>query len=343
MADRVTAGPMPWNRQKIRYDEKAGYQYNVGLAQMKSARKNKSGRDSYTTGGWSVYSKDQWAKQPTKPEMVEMRLYNGQHSMVPIGDVQAHIGFDAIPPDIVPQDMADYAAAAFDHDKGLGKYYEFPGGGGHIVNVRYNPTYQVMEVTFVNGGTTVTFFRVPKAIPQELEHLARSHSMMRGIDGKMRHGEGIRFWDLVRIRGQRTGARYPFSYGAGNSFSGGSEQGKYAEMQLRTIGDREQQATDAQREATIVNTEQPDKAESAEIAKDQVLRNLRDAVSGGKFLPVQEKRISDWRDILVDKFSADSPAYREFAAAVERGNWTALVDMSKRYNLKYVGPKGGIR
>jgi hypothetical protein len=340
MADRVTAGPMPWNRQRIRYDEAAGYKYNVGVASMKSHRKNKSGRDSYTTGGWSVYSKDQWDKQPTKPEMVEMHLYNGRHSMVPIGDVQQHIGFDKIPPDYVPQDMADYAQKAFDHDSGRGKYYEFA-GEGHIANVRYNPTYQVMEVTFEKRGDVVTFFRVPKAIPQEFEHLATSHSMMRGVDGTMRHSIGIRFWDLVRIRGQRTGARFPFAYGAGDSFNAGSQQGKYAEMQLNTIGEREQQAMDAQREATIVNTEQPNEGEAAQIANDNLMQSMREAFAGGKYLPVQQKRITDMREVLIEKYGANSPAHREFSSAVDKG-WGAVLDVAKLYKLKREVPRDAL-
>lgn len=332
---------MPWNRQRIRKDERQGYQYNVGIAAMKSARKNKSGRDSYTTGGWSVYSKDNWNKQPTKPEMVEMQLYNGMRSMVPVGDVQQHIGFDKIPPNYVPQDMADYAQKAFDHTSGYGKYYEFTCGGGHIDKVRYNPTYQVMEVSF--GGeraATVTFFRVPKAIPQELKHVVGK--TMRGVDGTMRHMEGILFWDLVRIRGQRTGARYPFSYGSGDSFSGGSEPGKYAEMQLQTIGDREQQAMDAQLEATDLHTEQPSEAESKQIESDQILQNLREAVKGGKFLPVMANRINDMRSVLFDKYGMNSPAHREFAAAVEKGDWGAVLNVAKLYKLKREIPKGAI-
>jgi hypothetical protein len=331
MADRVTAGPMPWNRQRIRYDDKAGFKYNVGIAQVKSARKNKSGRDSYTTGGWSVYSKDKWNQQPTKPEMVEMRLYNGQHSMVPIGDVQQHIGFEAIPPDFVPQDMADYAAAAFDHDKGIGKYYEFA-GGGHIEKVRYNPTYQVMEVSFDNhhgGKATVTFFRVPKAIPQELEHYGAS-ATMRGIDGSVRHTIGIRFWDLVRIRGQRTGGRYPYVYGTGDSFSGGAQAGKYAEMQIQTVGQREQQQVDANREATIVHTEQPTEAEQ----RSNDLTELRNAVAGGNFLPVQMQRINSMGEVLIDKYGIKSPAYREFTAALDRKDWGAILNVAKLYKLR---------
>jgi hypothetical protein len=290
----------------------------------------------YPTGGWSVYSKDDWNKQPTKPEMVEMRMYNGARSKVPIGDVQQHIGFEAIPPDFVPQEMADYAQKAFEKDSGQGKYYSFK-GAGHIKQIRYNPTYQVMEVNFVKRDDIVTFFRVPKSLASEFEHLATSNSMMRGIDGTMRHGLGIRFWDEVRIRGQRTGSRYPFAYGAGNSFKGGSEQGKYAEMQLRTVGEREQQAMDAQREATIVNTEQPSMSDAAKTAAEE----FKAILASNKYLPIQEKRINDARRVLFRKYGIASPAHREFTTAVERG-WEAVRDVIKLYKLKEDVPKDAL-
>jgi hypothetical protein len=274
--------------------------------------------------------------------MVEMRLYNGQHSMVPIGDVQQHIGFEAIPDSYVPQEMADQVNAAFEKTAGIGKYYAFEMSEGHIKSIRYNPTYQIMQVEFTNNGATVTFFRVPKGLYQELESHGLSNSKMRGIDGTFRHSVGIRFWDLVRIRGQRVGGRYPFTYASSGNLSAGSEPGKYAEMQLRTVGEREQQPVDAEREATIVHKEQPDKAEAADIAKEQVAQNLREALKGKNFLPVQEKRITNMRDILIDKYSVDSPAYREFSAAVERGSWTAIMNVAKLYNLKVEVPKGAL-
>jgi hypothetical protein len=324
---------MPWTKQKIRKDEKAGFKYTVGTANIPSKR-NKSGRTTYETGGWTTYSKDEWKKMPTKPEMVRMQLYNGMKSKVPISDVRAHIGFDKIVPDMVPQDMADYAHAAFDHAKGIGKYYTCE-GAGHIRGIRYNPSYQVMEVSFVKRDDIVTFFRVPKNIYSQLEHAG--NSVMQGIDGTERHLMGILFWDLVRIRGQRDNARFDFVYGAGDTLKGGSEPGKYAERQLMTIGAREQQAMDASREATVVNKEQPTKDDEIATAVEEFKKIL----STNKYLPVQEQRIKAMRAVALRKYGARTPAYREFTSAVEKG-WQAVLDVAKLYNLKDAIPKDAL-
>jgi hypothetical protein len=323
----VTAGPFPWKQQKKRYDEKQGFQFNVGVQAIAGrtangrARKNKSGRTEATTSGWVVLqTPNEYSQNPTKPEMVELRVYNGRRSLVPIGDTQQFIGFSRMDPALVPDAMAQQVVAAFQKESGRGRYYEFD-GVGHIAHVRYNPSQQIMEVSFVNRGDICTFFRVPSNLYGEFEHLASSNATQLGMDGTRRHSLGIRFWDEVRIRGQRENARYPFVYASGSNITAG------ANAQSGYVGDMykieaNQPAVDARREATITHQEES-------------VDELREAIQGGRFLPVQVERINSMRDLLADKFKGvtNSPAQREFASAVESGDWGRILQIAKLYKL----------
>jgi uncharacterized membrane-anchored protein len=331
----VYSGVFPWTVQKQRYDYKKGYQYNVGVASMKSHRRNRSGRDSYTTGGFSVYTKDQYDKNPTRPEMVQMRVYNNTTSYVPVGDVQTFIGFDKMIPSDVPPEMAEQIEKAFSKPYGIGRYYVSE-GAGHINELRYNPSQQIMQVSF--GGkspATVTFFRVPKELYSELASLASSKSMLRGVDGTMRHAVGVRFWDLVRIRGQRVGSRYPYTYADTGSgiVRQGSEPGKYSEMMERQMSPQAEQPVDAHLEATITNKEEPSIADKEAIEKEQVLKALAQQVKSGKYSVGQEKAIRTMRERVEEKFGGiKSPAYREFSNAVTQG-WGAIDKVAQKYKL----------
>jgi hypothetical protein len=320
------AGPNPWNslflnfkKQSKRKDAASGYQYNIGIT-----------KDYKVIGGWSHTSKDEYDKQPKKPEMVKMRLYNNRMSEVPIGDVEQFLGFqNPIPLDYVPDEMAAYANKAFESESGRGRYYTVE-GVGHISGIRYNPSYQVMEVTFKNNGAIVTFFRIPKELYGEFEHHATSGGMSLGFDGKPRHLLGIRFWDLVRIRGQRTGGKYQYVYASGGSFHGGASQDKWFDMATRQNTPQAQQPVDAQREATIVNTEQPTEAQARAVEDEKI-----EGLSSTKYTPKQMSNIKAMRDMLIDKYGVRSPAYREFTAALEQG-MGALLLVKSRYKL-YTG------
>lgn len=111
------------------------------------------------------------------------------------------------------EDALSYALNAFDkNDPSHGPIFEQE-GCGHIAKIEYAQVQQVLRVTFANNGAICLFYRVPTAVAGELLALAQKKSeQMSVVDGKMRHTLGIVFWDLVRIRGQRHGARYPFEY-----------------------------------------------------------------------------------------------------------------------------------
>lgn len=116
------------------------------------------------------------------------------------------------------EDALRYAYAALDKNNPSHPPIFEEEGCGHIAKLEYaqyedGKEYgQVLRVTFKTNGAVCVFFRVPSAVAGTLLSLARSKAVRIGTDGTERHALGIEFWDLVRIRGQRHGARYPFEY-----------------------------------------------------------------------------------------------------------------------------------
>lgn len=107
----------------------------------------------------------------------------------------------------------EYAANAL--NGGDPNVESWEGDCGHIVGLAYSPAAQVLKVVF-KSGSTVIFFRVPSTVAGELLHFAKTGQTMRSIvDGKDRHVLGIRFWDLIRIRGTLNGAKYRYEYESG--------------------------------------------------------------------------------------------------------------------------------
>ena len=111
------------------------------------------------------------------------------------------------------EDALSYAMNAFDkNDPSHGPIFEQE-GCGHIAMLEYAQVQQVLRVTFTNNGAICLFYRVPTAVAGELLSLAKTKATrISAVDRKYRHVLGMVFWDLVRIRGQRHGARYPFEY-----------------------------------------------------------------------------------------------------------------------------------
>lgn len=112
------------------------------------------------------------------------------------------------------QAAIDFGMNAFDESDPSHAEITRVEGCGHIELIEYAAyPAQVLRVTFKTNGAICLFFRVHSAVAGELIYLARSKSMrLSPVTGKQRHSLGIVFWDLVRIRGQHTGARYPFEY-----------------------------------------------------------------------------------------------------------------------------------
>lgn len=125
-----------------------------------------------------------------------------------------------------------YAEKAFD-----GKHKTVKSGGcGHIAAIEYSRFYQLLKVTFARGDVVI-FYRVPAAVAGELLHFAETgQTSTNTFDGSVRHVLGIRFWDLVRIRGTKHGSRYRFEYT--DKMEAGADNGRPREyVYERTIGE----------------------------------------------------------------------------------------------------------
>lgn len=145
--------------------------------------------------------------QRTTPDGRKVTMYKSKGYDDYIGFHSHENGMDDNP------DMFAYAMHAFNKEAAShGKVYESE-GCGHIKKLKYNSEMQVLWVEFENRGDICVFFRVPSAVGGTLLHHAQSKSMgVSAKSGQQRHLLGMEFWDLVRIRGQLHGAKYPFEY-----------------------------------------------------------------------------------------------------------------------------------
>ena len=211
------AGPAPWS---------SGF---------KALNRDTSSRGYVPGRGWrKTNPNDEWRKMPKRTATKVIRNpLTGRNIRVPVQDIDDYIQMmNAGSPDDqvmqftaerglgIEEGMAAYVEEAFD-DKH--KHYKIE-GCGHIKLLEYNIRRQVMRVTFTNNDACVAFFRVPIAVFGELYSLAESKVESRNtFDGSVRHVLGIRFWDIVRIRGSMHGSRYRFTYvsGGGSGGSGG--------------------------------------------------------------------------------------------------------------------------
>lgn len=186
------AGKAPWDQ---------GY---------KRVTKSTRGVEWSLTSGWRYVPADDWVTTPRRPQTRSITLYNGRTVQVPVDDYQDFIGFHKSEKGLDPDsEMGMYIYHALVEQKDKLQQVD---GVGHIQLIEYSPTYQLLQVTFQSDGAVVVFFRVPKEVYSELMHLANSGATFIDSKGKSRHVLGKRFWDIVRIRGQRTGARYKFEY-----------------------------------------------------------------------------------------------------------------------------------
>ena len=165
--------------------------------------------------GWHTKRKAGWKSKGKKSGLVEqVSLTTPDGKTVKVYRTTGYndtVGFHSH--DEPDEDAIDYAMNAFDeNDPSHGPIYKQE-GCGHIKLIEYAQMQQVLRVTFVTDGAICLFFRVPSAVAGALLSLAKSGvKRISAVDGTERHALGIEFWDLVRVRGQRHGSRYPFEY-----------------------------------------------------------------------------------------------------------------------------------
>lgn len=183
------------------------------------------------TSGWHYQRDKGWTKEVKSSNVKTKRIFdlNGKQHNIRVYDTDFDdsIHFHATPQvaglidDRLDEKIA-YAESALDEDDPTnGRIWDTDNdtngcGDGHIKRMKYAEKALVLEVTFSNGDVAY-FFRLPDQVAGQLFHLAATKAV-RYVNGKKRHLLGITFWDLVRIRGSRTGAHYPFEYDYTSSF-----------------------------------------------------------------------------------------------------------------------------
>jgi|SRR5262245_1758223 len=205
------SGPAPWSQ---------GYKR---VTKRKLAREN---MEWFPSTGYRA----NWVQIPSKGNMKEVRLYNGRTVRIPDADYEDFIGHMASPPADPQSEIGQYIDKAFGNlDK-----VQAVDGVGHITYIEYSPRYQLLRVEFETDGAVVVFFRVPKEVYSELYYLATSKSkQISTVDGKERHVLGMRFWDIIRIRGNQHGSRYRFEYAIEGEYVGKGTQGSRAINKLQ--------------------------------------------------------------------------------------------------------------
>lgn len=199
------AGPAPWYK---------GVSETTKTGRQRSALR--SGNEEWDlSSGWHAKRERGWRGKGIKSGTVKK-----VNRITPDGrvvTVYKNLGYDDTigfhSHDEPDQDALDYALNAFDkNDPSHGPIFEQE-GCGHIAEIDYAQVQQVLRVTFTSNGAVCLFYRVPTAVAGELLYLAKTKSTSgTNPNGSPRHRLGMVFWDLVRIRGQRHGSRYPFEY-----------------------------------------------------------------------------------------------------------------------------------
>lgn len=193
------AGKAPWEREP----------WEEGFRRITKRGQKSQGVEWSLTSGWRYKPDNYWWQIPHIPKMRRIRLYNGRTVRVPIDDYQDFIGHHKSESSDPDSEIGKYIYKAFEEQKDKLQHVD---GVGHITLIEYSPTYQLMQVTFTTDGAVVVFFRVPKEVYSELKYLAESKTTFIDAKGIERHNLGKRFWDIVRIRGQRTGSKYRYEY-----------------------------------------------------------------------------------------------------------------------------------
>lgn len=168
--------------------------------------------------GWYQTGNSTWGPNPKTPAKKLITLATGrQVYVVDNRSGEVGLGFEKADGQKLnnDKDVAEYIDSAnFKYVKEMKE--------GHIAKIEYAPWRTLLRVTFqeqtqIIKGRSKTwgrndvyvFFRVPTTVFGELYWLADdSRHGAPAKNGAVRHLLGIRFWDLVRIRGTRNMCRY---------------------------------------------------------------------------------------------------------------------------------------
>lgn len=207
----ATARPYPWYKSIL--DE-----FSTGLnehtpkgratARIKSKIDGKEA--SHTKQGWRYGNT---TRKGNAAKRQKVKLPNGT-----FGYIYDNDSYD---------DTIGFAAHHFMEGDGLEEFQEiieqaFPAdnnnnywevnGVGHIVSLKFNSERNLLWVSFAKGADVI-YSKVPSAVVGQLIAYAENDSFtVSPVTGERVHLLGVEFWNLIRIRGQLHGSRYPFEY-----------------------------------------------------------------------------------------------------------------------------------
>jgi hypothetical protein len=221
------AGKAPWNNYAAIQDFATGR--NRSVVTGKSLEWDLS-------SGWHPVREKGWTKSTKRHSKTLVGLDGKKYKLYCYDEPEdaVRMGFRASEEDSgLYQKRLAYAADAF---KDPANVYPPDGkvvGCGHISQIQYAAKEQVLRVTFTTNGAICLFFRVPSVVAGQLIHFAETESKAydqydkHGRFVATRHNLGVEFWNLVRIRGQLHGSRYPFEYESHGSGTIVSRNGRH--------------------------------------------------------------------------------------------------------------------
>lgn len=217
------AGPLPWSKQYATDKLEGRGSKSAAKAAYKSSGRKWNPGSFHMEGETKVWDEDpHWMHNVTKGKgkraTWDSYVVNGR---VEAGDLTDE--YKKSKTLSHTSSAADYVDYSFEVDKDNVSSYE---GCGHIAQFDYNSATLTLKVTFTTNGNVVAYFGVPSTVVGELIYAAKTkqtqYSMSTGLEV---HTLGVRFWDLIRIRGNVHGSRYEFAYvtdnGTDGEFAGG--------------------------------------------------------------------------------------------------------------------------
>ncbi len=209
----VYAGAYPGSSTNYSSYKTAGGQFKSKSSRIPKSSFTEGNMEWDLSSGWHYTRPRGWQGRASRAKKADFAYVMGTDGQVykiykyDLDDDQ-YVGFHGHTDNsnIDYQQRLAYAEHAFDTSIPGHKVYEQE-GVGHITYLAYAEKFQVLKVKFQNGDICL-FFRVPSTVAGSL--LAYAESKVTRSDGK--HLLGLAFWDYVRIRGRKYGARYPFEY-----------------------------------------------------------------------------------------------------------------------------------
>jgi hypothetical protein len=229
MARQAFSGPLPTSALYEEWVQAKGYR-PVHKKELRA-----SGLERGMYGFRYPIDTEEFNRDWEQPHLKKIKTTTGHVVYVPDNDYENFLGSFTNRPSDPDSKVGQYIDRAFSgRADDLNQIQSFAvrdieGHKSHIASVEYNATYQLMEVYFQQNefgygrdGDIVCYFQVDKGIFWELYRLAEVNDYRTDKNGIPRHLIGIRFWDIVRVRGTVHATRYYGEYVSEGSSTGSS-------------------------------------------------------------------------------------------------------------------------